>query len=159
MNDKSKLEQLKDELSASGKVLLKKGDTLVCNSLTKEQKFTQPSPRFTEASLVRELEELGIGRPSTYASIISTLQDRDYVTLEEKHFAPTDLAAWYSASIFLRRVTAGRSVSRRTSSPRRLRISAPISTCGAKSNTTASSPSAAMCASAWSGATSPSGAS
>ena len=57
---------------------LTKGETLKLNSLTKEQKFTQPSPRFTEASLVRELEELGIGRPSTYASIISTLQDRDY---------------------------------------------------------------------------------
>lgn len=67
------------------------GETLKLNSLTKEQKFTQPSPRFTEASLVRELEELGIGRPSTYAAIISTLQDRDYVHLEEKHFAPTDL--------------------------------------------------------------------
>lgn len=64
---------------------------LTCNELTKEQKFTQPAARFTEASLVRELEELGIGRPSTYASIISTLQDRDYVRLEEKHFAPTDL--------------------------------------------------------------------
>ncbi len=59
--------------------------------MSKEQKFTQPAPRFTEASLVRELEELGIGRPSTYAAIISTLQDRDYVTLEDKHFAPTDL--------------------------------------------------------------------
>lgn len=67
------------------------GDVLACNELSKEQKFTQPSARFTEASLVRELEELGIGRPSTYAAIISTLQDRDYVRLEEKHFAPTDL--------------------------------------------------------------------
>jgi len=67
------------------------GDALTMKELTKEQKFTQPAPRFTEASLVRELEELGIGRPSTYATIISTLQDRDYVTLEEKHFAPTDL--------------------------------------------------------------------
>lgn len=67
------------------------GDVLTMKELTKEQKFTQPAPRFTEASLVRELEELGIGRPSTYATIISTLQDRDYVTLEEKHFAPTDL--------------------------------------------------------------------
>ena len=70
---------------------LAQGETLKLDTLGKEQKFTQPSPRFTEASLVRELEELGIGRPSTYASIISTLQDRDYVTLEEKHFAPTDL--------------------------------------------------------------------
>lgn len=70
---------------------LTKGETLAVISLTKEQKFTQPPPRYTEASLVRELEERGIGRPSTYASIISTLQDRDYVHLEEKHFAPTDL--------------------------------------------------------------------
>ena len=67
------------------------GETLTLNALTKEQKFTQPAPRFTEASLVRELEEQGIGRPSTYAAIISTLQDREYVTLEDKHFVPTDL--------------------------------------------------------------------
>ncbi len=70
---------------------LKAGQTLKLESLSKEQKFTQPAPRFTEASLVRELEELGIGRPSTYATIISTLQDRDYVRLEDKHFVPTDL--------------------------------------------------------------------
>lgn len=70
---------------------LKAGEVLKLEKLEKEQKFTQPAPRFTEASLVRELEELGIGRPSTYASIISTLQDRDYVHLEDKHFAPTDL--------------------------------------------------------------------
>lgn len=68
-----------------------KGQTLTLQSLIKEQKFTQPPPQFTEASLVRELEELGIGRPSTYASIISTLQERDYVRLEEKHFTATDL--------------------------------------------------------------------
>ena len=67
------------------------GQQVSVEKLTKEQKFTQPPPRYTEASLVRELEERGIGRPSTYASIISTLQDRDYVRLEEKHFAPTDL--------------------------------------------------------------------
>lgn len=60
-------------------------------SLSKEQKFTQPSPRYTEASLVRELEERGIGRPSTYAAIISTIQDREYVRVEDKHFTPTDL--------------------------------------------------------------------
>ena len=70
---------------------LKAGQTLKLDALSKEQKFTQPAPRFTEASLVRELEELGIGRPSTYATIISTLQDRDYVRLEDKHFVPTDL--------------------------------------------------------------------
>lgn len=71
--------------------ILTKGETLKLHSIIKEQKFTQPPPQFTEASLVRELEELGIGRPSTYASIISTLQDRDYVHLEDKHFTATDL--------------------------------------------------------------------
>jgi DNA topoisomerase-1 len=56
-----------------------------------EQHFTQPPPRFTEASLVKTLEELGIGRPSTYASIISTVQDRGYVRLEDKRFFPEDV--------------------------------------------------------------------
>ena len=55
-----------------------------------EQHFTQPPPRFSEASLVKTLEELGIGRPSTYASIISTLVDREYARLEERRFFPTD---------------------------------------------------------------------
>lgn len=70
---------------------LRVGQQLRVRQLTKEQKFTQPPARYTEASLVRELEELGIGRPSTYASIISTLQDRDYVHLDDRHFAPTEL--------------------------------------------------------------------
>ncbi|WP_300706852.1 type I DNA topoisomerase [uncultured Desulfovibrio sp.] len=61
------------------------------DKLEKEQKFTQPPARYSEASLVRELEERGIGRPSTYASIISTLQDREYVSLQDRHFIPTDL--------------------------------------------------------------------
>lgn len=70
---------------------LKAGQTLRLDKLEKEQKFTQPPARYSEASLVRELEERGIGRPSTYAAIISTLQDRDYVHLAERHFVPTDL--------------------------------------------------------------------
>ncbi|WP_304680235.1 type I DNA topoisomerase [uncultured Desulfovibrio sp.] len=67
------------------------GQPLTLDRLNKEQKFTQPPARYSEASLVRELEERGIGRPSTYAAIISTLQDRDYVQLTERHFVPTDL--------------------------------------------------------------------
>ena len=70
---------------------LKAGMSLDLIKLTKEQKFTQPPPRFSEASLVRNLEKLGIGRPSTYATIISTLKDREYVALTEGHFIPTDL--------------------------------------------------------------------
>lgn len=56
-----------------------------------DQHFTQPPPRYTEASLVKTLEEFGIGRPSTYANIISTLQDRGYALLEKKRFTPTDV--------------------------------------------------------------------
>ncbi|MDA8384069.1 MAG: type I DNA topoisomerase [Betaproteobacteria bacterium] len=61
------------------------------DALRGEQHFTQPPPRYTEASLVKTLEEYGIGRPSTYASIISTLLDREYVVLEKKRFQPTDV--------------------------------------------------------------------
>ncbi|MEA5087863.1 type I DNA topoisomerase [Solidesulfovibrio sp.] len=70
---------------------LAKDQVLRLLELKKEQKFTQPPPRYTEASLVRELEEKGIGRPSTYAAIISTLIDRDYARLEDKHFVPSEL--------------------------------------------------------------------
>lgn len=70
---------------------LEEGQDLRLIKLDKEQKFTQPPARFSEASLVREMEELGIGRPSTYAAIISTLIDRGYAQLEEKNFVPTDL--------------------------------------------------------------------
>lgn len=72
---------------------LTKGEILTLVKLEKEQKFTLPPARYTEASLIKELEEKGIGRPSTYASIISTIVDRDYVRLEEKHFIPTDLGS------------------------------------------------------------------
>jgi DNA topoisomerase-1 len=70
---------------------LGEGETLSLQDLKSEQKFTQPPPRFTESSLVRELEENGIGRPSTYANILSTIQDREYVKLEERKFNPTEL--------------------------------------------------------------------
>ncbi len=70
---------------------LVEGETLVPNRLWGEQHFTQPPPRFSEASLVKALEEYGIGRPSTYASIISTLVQREYVALDKKRFTPTDV--------------------------------------------------------------------
>jgi DNA topoisomerase I len=66
------------------------GDPLRRGEITPRQHFTEPPPRFTEASLVRKLEELGIGRPSTYASIISVLQERNYVRLESRRFVPED---------------------------------------------------------------------
>jgi len=70
---------------------LAEGDVLPVDKLYGEQHFTQPPPRFSEASLVKSLEEYGIGRPSTYATIISTLQAREYATLDKKRFMPTDV--------------------------------------------------------------------
>jgi len=67
-----------------------RGDDLRRGEIRPEQHFTQPPPRYTEASLVKKLEELGIGRPSTYAAIISVLQDRNYVRLESRRFLPED---------------------------------------------------------------------
>ncbi|WP_037586178.1 type I DNA topoisomerase [Stenoxybacter acetivorans] len=69
---------------------LKEGEMLPIDKLYGEQHFTQAPPRYSEAGLVKALEEYGIGRPSTYASIISTLKDREYVTLDQKRFLPTD---------------------------------------------------------------------
>ncbi|MSP48578.1 MAG: type I DNA topoisomerase [Alphaproteobacteria bacterium] len=66
------------------------GQTLTQGEVKPEQHFTQPPPRYSEASLVKRMEELGIGRPSTYASILQVLQDRDYVRLERKRFMPED---------------------------------------------------------------------
>ena len=68
------------------------GDSVAIDKLYGEQHFTQPPPRYSEASLVKALEQYGIGRPSTYASIISTLVNREYVTLDKKRFMPTDVA-------------------------------------------------------------------
>jgi len=69
---------------------LNKGDRLIPLGLSPQQHFTQPPPRFTEATLVKELEERGIGRPSTYATILSTIQDRGYVKRDKGYFIPTD---------------------------------------------------------------------
>jgi DNA topoisomerase-1 len=71
--------------------LLKEGDRVKLSKIRPEQHFTEPPPRYSEASLVKALEEHGIGRPSTYATIISTLQQREYVTLEKRRFEPTDV--------------------------------------------------------------------
>ena len=70
---------------------LKQGDVVKLLEIRPEQHFTEPPPRFTEASLVKTLEEYGIGRPSTYASIIYTLKQREYVEFEQKRFTPTDV--------------------------------------------------------------------
>ena len=70
---------------------LEKGDKAAVRQITPKQHFTEPPPRFSEASLVKELEGDGIGRPSTYASIISTLRDRGYVRMDSRRFHPTDL--------------------------------------------------------------------
>ncbi|MFA9420531.1 MAG: DNA topoisomerase I [Gammaproteobacteria bacterium] len=70
---------------------LKEGDRVDLREIRLEQHFTEPPPRFSEATLVKTLEEYGIGRPSTYASIITTLLDREYVELESKRFHPTDV--------------------------------------------------------------------
>jgi DNA topoisomerase I len=67
------------------------GVDVTLHGIEPAQHFTQPPPRFTEASLVKELEKLGIGRPSTYAQIISTIRDRKYVEMDKKRFAPTPL--------------------------------------------------------------------
>ena len=66
------------------------GDVLSRKSVIQEQHFTQPPPRYTEASLVKRMEELGIGRPSTYASVVTTIQDRDYVRKEKNRLIPED---------------------------------------------------------------------
>ena len=82
-----------DEDQAVGSPLpdLQVGDRALCRDLKKEQHFTQPPARYTEATLVKAMEEKGVGRPSTYAGIVSTIQDREYVNRIEKHLHPTPL--------------------------------------------------------------------
>ncbi|MEM1379268.1 MAG: type I DNA topoisomerase [Pseudomonadota bacterium] len=79
-----------DEEEAGRLPKVSQGASADVSKVAPEQHFTQPPPRFTEASLVKALEENGIGRPSTYASIISTLQDRNYVRMDQKRFVPED---------------------------------------------------------------------
>ncbi|MDD4744366.1 MAG: type I DNA topoisomerase [Eubacteriales bacterium] len=70
---------------------LREGETLLADRVVPEQKFTQPPPRYTEATLIKALEEKGIGRPSTYAPTVSTILDRFYVEKDGKHLLPTEL--------------------------------------------------------------------
>ena len=83
-----------EEASKEGEGLLpelEEGERLKVHEITPRQHFTQPPPRYSEASLIKTLEEKGIGRPSTYAAIISTIQDKEYVKLEKRRFVPTEL--------------------------------------------------------------------
>ena len=87
-----------------------RGNPLGLGPVEAEQHFTQPPPRFSEASLVKRMEELGIGRPSTYASILTVLQDRNYVRLERRRFVPEDrgrLVTAFLTSFFRRYVDPG----------------------------------------------------
>ncbi|MEG1987158.1 MAG: type I DNA topoisomerase [Bacilli bacterium] len=71
--------------------ILKVNEVLTSSKIEPNQHFTQPPARYTEAKLIKEMEELGIGRPSTYATIIDTIKERNYVMIEEKKFAPTEI--------------------------------------------------------------------
>lgn len=86
---------------------MKEGENPALTGVEPEQHFTQPPPRYTEASLVKKMEELGIGRPSTYASIVKVLQDREYVALDKRRFVPDDkgrLVVAFLSSFFPRYV-------------------------------------------------------
>jgi len=96
-----------DEESSNRLPKLTAGDALNLEKVTPNQHFTQPPPRFTEASLVKKLEELGIGRPSTYASTLSVLRDRQYVRMDRNRFMPEDkgrLVTAFLESFFARYV-------------------------------------------------------
>jgi len=89
---------------------MRQGERLARGEVIPRQHFTQPPPRYTEASLVKKLEELGIGRPSTYASILQVLQDRSYVRLDKRRFVPEDrgrLVTAFLTSFFERYVEYG----------------------------------------------------
>ncbi len=89
---------------------MEKGEEVTCGEIRPEQHFTKPPPRYSEASLVGKLEELGIGRPSTYAPILQVLQDREYVALDRNRFVPSDrgrMVAAFLAAFFGRYVEYG----------------------------------------------------
>lgn len=87
------LKVYKEFESSEDKILpdLNNGDVLNAKKIEKEQHFTQPPARYTEAKLIKEMEDLGIGRPSTYATVIDTIKEREYVKLVEKKFVPTEM--------------------------------------------------------------------
>ncbi len=87
------LKVYKDYEKKEDKILpeLKEKEELIANEINKEQHFTQPPARYTEAKLIKEMEDLGIGRPSTYAKTIDTIKEREYVILEDKKFKPTEM--------------------------------------------------------------------
>ena len=87
------LKVYKDYMSNEETILpdLKVGEVLTSNEIKKEQHFTKPLARYTEASLIKEMESLGIGRPSTYAKVMETLKQRAYVTIKDKKFYPTEI--------------------------------------------------------------------
>jgi DNA topoisomerase I len=90
-------EEGRDDDKESGKRVvlpeLSDGDPLDCRKIEPKQHFTEPPPRFTEAALVKALEENGVGRPSTYSTIVETIQARGYVTQQERRFVPTEIGA------------------------------------------------------------------
>ncbi|MBQ0139278.1 MAG: type I DNA topoisomerase [Kurthia sp.] len=95
-SDDQKEDKSKDKLLP----LMEKGDIVKSLEIEPKQHFTQPPPRFSEARLVKTLEELGIGRPSTYAPTLDTIQKRGYVTLETKRFVPTELGEIVHSLVF-----------------------------------------------------------
>ena len=85
-------EDLDDEEDEDSRRLpaMARGDGIGVRKVSAEQHFTEPPPRFSEASIIKKMEELGIGRPSTYVSVLSTIRDRGYVRLDKKRLIPED---------------------------------------------------------------------
>lgn len=89
LNVYAKYEEQKDTLLPDFKNY--KSNTIIANQIIKEQHFTKPLPRYTESSLIKEMENLGIGRPSTYSTIVTTIKERGYVMIEDKKMIPTEV--------------------------------------------------------------------